>query len=82
MAKIKEEVNLFPMKDFDDMLILFKHFGGWSDSQRNFIQDMRVKYVNKNSPRPVEGCGNCMNGWSNAFRELRDWAMSNSTKFK
>jgi len=80
-ATTTEEVNNYPMEDFQDMLVLFQHPGNFRDEQKVKIHHYLKKYVDPNHPRPIDGC-NCPLGWGASFNKLRDWASRNGGLFK
>ena len=77
----KKQINNYPMKDYQDMLELFRWVGPLREEQQNLIWDMLKKYIDPHHPKPISGC-NCSLSYGSAFNRLRDWCSLNGNKFQ
>lgn len=73
--------NLYTKEDKELILSLFK-VAAPSQGQVMQVYELYRKYINSNQPYSTGGCGNCLSGYSNIFRALRDWMSENINKFE
>lgn len=79
MGKIRKEeptIGKINSSDKERMMLLFKHYGGFTEEQQDFIWQMLKKYIDPAHPRPIANC-DCPMSFGNAFNKLRDWVSIN-----